>query len=62
MQLIGVDTDVIFWVKEWVCVRKLGRKIFFFGAPFEADAQLVQLERQGVVDAIITDDGKSSVV
>ena len=43
-------------------MRKLDKKVFLFGTPFEADAQLVQLEQQGVVDAIITDDSKSSVM
>ena len=62
LELLEVDADVIFWVKEWVRVRKLDKKVFLFGTPFEADAQLVQLERQGVVDAIITDDSKSSVM
>ena len=28
-----------------------------FGVSYEADAQMVHLERQGIVDGIITDDG-----
>ena len=56
--LVCIDADVLYWVKKWVTVRKLKDKVFFFGAPYETDAQLVQLEREGIVDGIITDDGE----
>ena len=57
-QLVTIDTDVLFWVKKWVTTRKLSGKIKLFGAPYEADAQLVYLESEGIVDGIITDDGE----
>ena len=53
-KLMTVDADMLFWVTKWVEKKE---NIFMFGAPYEADAQLVQLERQGVIDAIITNDG-----
>ena len=55
-KLVHVDADILFWTKEWVKARNLQDKVLLCGAPFEADAQLVQLERQGIVDGIITDD------
>ena len=57
-ELMCIDGDILFWVKQWVITRKLQQKVLHCGAPFEADAQLVQLERQGIVDGIVTDDGK----
>jgi len=56
--LMCIDGDVLYWVKQWVSARQLNGKVFFFGVPYETDAQLVQLERQGIVDGIITDDGE----
>ena len=38
-------------------MRKRQSKMMVFGAPFEADAQLVKLEQQGLVDCILTGDG-----
>ena len=60
-KLVTIDGDVLYWVKEWVATRELTSKIKFFGAPFEADAQMVELEKSGIVDGIITDDGQSYV-
>ena len=60
-QLVCIDADVLYWVKKWVADRKFTEKVLFFGAPYETDAQLVQLEREGIVDGIITDDGESTV-
>lgn len=56
-QLLTVDADMLYWTKQWVRRRQLTKQVLFCGAPYEADAQLVQLEKQGLVDAIITDDG-----
>ena len=56
--LVCIVGDVLYWVKKWVTARELNGKVFFFGAPYETDAQLVQLERQGIVDGIITGDGE----
>jgi len=57
-QLVTIDSDVLHWVKEWIVARDIGGKIKIFGAPFETDAQLVALEREGIVDGIVTDDGE----
>ena len=56
-KLVCIDADVLYWVKKWVTARKLNDRVFFFGALFETDTQLVQLECEGIVDCIITDDG-----
>ena len=56
-QLVTIDNDVLYWVKEWIKGRNLSGKIKMFGAPFETDAQLVALEREGIIDGMLTDDG-----
>ena len=53
-----VNGDLIFQMLKWIAMmRKRKCKMMAFGAPFEADAQLVQLEQQGLVDCILTGDG-----
>ena len=37
-------------------MRQRGFKMMVFGAPCEADAQLNQLEKQGLMDVIVTED------
>ena len=54
-KLVRIDGDVLYWVKEWV-KEKHEEDIFLFDAPFEADAQMVMLEREGLVDAILSCD------
>ena len=50
--------DLIVQMLKWIALmRKRKCRMMAFGAPFEADAQLVQLEDQELVDAIITGDG-----
>ena len=55
-ELVSIDADILYWVKQWIKERKYENKVLTFGAPFEADAQMVQLESQGIVDGILTDD------
>lgn len=55
-KLVRVDGDILFWLKQWISERKYEKKVYLLAAPFEADAQMVQLEQQGIVDGIITDD------
>ena len=53
-----VNGDVIYQFLKWVeNMRKRKFRMMVFGAPFEADAQLVQLEEQGLIDAILSSDG-----
>lgn len=56
-KLVCIDSDVLYWVKKWFTERHAG-ECFLFGAPFETDAQLVMLERLGIVDGILTCDGQ----
>ena len=37
-------------------MRERGFQMMVFGAPYEADAQLNQLEKQGLIDVIVTED------
>ena len=46
----GIDTDILFWVKEWIRLRNLQTKLCFFDTPYEDVSQLVKLESQGVID------------
>ena len=55
-KLVTINGDVLYWVKEWVKVKH-SVNVHLFGAPFEADAQLVALEQEGLVDGILTCDG-----
>jgi 5'-3' exonuclease len=49
---VYVREDVVALVLELACEMNIG----CVGSPFEADWQLVHLERQGIIDAIITVD------
>ena len=53
----SIQTLFAYWVREWIKVRHYDNKVIMFGVSYEADAQMVHLERQGIVDGIITDDG-----
>ena len=55
-QLVTIDGDILHWLREWIKERKYEDQVMCLGAPFEADAQMVQLELQGIVDGIFTDD------
>ena len=37
-------------------MRQRGFEMMVFGAPYEADAQLNQLESQGLIDVVVTSD------
>ena len=53
-----MNGDLIVHMLKWITLmRKRKCRMVAFGAPFEADAQLVQLEDQKLVDAILTGDG-----
>ena len=52
-----VNGDLVFQFVAWVRDRrKQGVKIMVLGAPFEADAQLVQIQKQGLIDVILSED------
>ena len=38
------------------------RRVMILGAPFEADAQLVQLQKQGLIDVIMTEDADPTLL
>ena len=49
--------EIIYCVQKWLQQRpKLRKNILLFGAPFEAQAQCVHLEKQCIVDAILSSD------
>jgi hypothetical protein len=53
-----INGDMMFQLTAWVQeMRKRGNKIMLMAAPFEADAQLVQLQNQGLIDVILSQDG-----
>lgn len=53
-----VNGDLIFQMLQWISyMRGKEQSMMALGAPYEADAQLVQLEKQGLVDAILSEDG-----
>jgi len=43
-------------------MRSLGKKMMVLGAPFEADAQLVKLQKQSLIDCILTQDGDTMLL
>ena len=52
-----VNGDLVWQFLKWVkSMRQRGCAMMVFGAPYEADAQLVQLEKQGLVNVIVTED------
>ena len=51
-----VTAQLVLCVKGWAKQEHLVDRITFFGAPFEADAQMVALEQMGFVDYIISED------
>ena len=53
-----INGDMVFQLVSWVqAMRKRGHAIMLLGAPFEADAQLVALQNQGLIDVILSQDG-----
>ena len=53
-----IDGDLVFQLTSWVrSMRTKGKKMMVLGAPFEADAQLVKLQMQNLIDCILTQDG-----
>ena len=53
-----VNGDLVFQLYSWVQeMRKRGHKMMLMSAPYEADAQLVALQNQGLIDMILSQDG-----
>ena len=47
------------WARK---MRLLGKRMMVLGAPFEADAQLVKLQMQTLIDCILTQDGDTMLL
>ena len=59
----SIDGDLVFQFVSWVGrMRSLGKKMMVLGAPFEADAQLVKLQKQSLIDCILTQDGDTMLL
>ena len=58
-----INGDLVFQFVSWVRrMRSSGMKVMVLGAPFEADAQLVRLQMQKLIDCILTQDGDTMLL